>query len=436
MLVRIRRVLPVVMLLLWDFISVFFAVFGGIKVTNDIFNNSIEELHLILFSFVVFIAANFICRCYNGVWIRVGIMDCLKAILAVLFTSIVMYCWARFNISAGLSEMSGKFFVLFFIFLCVFSVAGRFAVKTVSVFLKYIKSHSRKHNKDKKKIIIYGAGAAGSFFLEKISDDDEEYKAVGFADDNESIKGKAISGVKIFGGINELSDTLEKTGADGIVVAIPTISADRLEQIMNICKTRSIFVKRFASIDDASNLRNAKVQDVRIEDLLHRDSISLDMGVVKSFVKDRTVLVTGGAGSIGSEICRQVLRFGCKKLIVFDFNENGLFFIGNELKEKGYEGRFELRLGSIRDRKRLDEVFCEFSPEIVFHAAAHKHVPMMEINPCEAVKNNVFGTVNVCQEAMLRKVKKFILISTDKAVNPTNIMGATKRIAELIIQLF
>ena len=178
-----------------------------------------------------------------------------------------------------------------------------------------------------------------------------------------------------------------------------------------------------------------RMTDINLEELLHRGSVHLNMDVVENFIKDKVVLVSGGAGSIGSELCRQALRFGCKTLVVLDFHENGLFHIGNELEEK-YSGRYHLRLASIRDRERIKEVFDEFSPEIVFHAAAHKHVPMMELNPREAVKNNIMGTINVCQTAVTHNVQKFITISTDKAVNPTNIMGATKRITELVMQLF
>ena len=435
MLVKLRRFLPYIMLLLWDFISVFFSVYGaGLIVSSDMTNQP-DELLIILTTFGIFVLTNIVCRCYNGVWRRIGILDGLKAVLSVLFTVVVVVCWTRFNRSMGM-DLSTAFFILMFVFLTMLTIAGRCAVKAYSTIADLLKGHNRVADKDVKRILIYGAGAAGSFFAQKISLDNEGYRVLGFVDDDQTLIGKSVSGAKILGGVDQLSELITKTDAQGVIVAIPTISPDRLEYVINTCKNKSIFVKRFASIDDASNLRHASVQDIRIEDLLHRDSVSLDMEVVKNFVKDKTVVVTGGAGSIGSEICRQVLKFGCKKLVVFDFNENGLFFIGNELIQKGYEGRFELRLGSIRDRKRLDEVFTEFAPQIVFHAAAHKHVPMMEINPCEAVKNNVFGTVNVCQEAVLHKVEKFILISTDKAVNPTNIMGATKRIAELIIQLF
>ena len=186
-------------------------------------------------------------------------------------------------------------------------------------------------------------------------------------------------------------------------------------------------------VDDV-DLSNVKLTNINLVELLRRDKVTLNMKAVQDFVKDKVVLVTGGAGSIGSEICRQVLRFGCKHLVVFDIHENGLFEIENELK-KDYSGRFSLRLGSIRDVERLEEVFKEFKPSLVFHAAAHKHVPMMEYSPKEAIKNNVRGTINVAMQSIINNVEKFILISTDKAVNPTNIMGASKRIAEQAIQL-
>ena len=203
-------------------------------------------------------------------------------------------------------------------------------------------------------------------------------------------------------------------------------------------------MKKFALVDDLYEntppeqipMSSLDVRPINLEELLHRDSVSLNMEAVEHFVKGKTVLVTGGAGSIGSEICRQTLQFGAARLIVFDINENGLFDIGNELGRKFGNDRFETVLGSVRDRERLREVFGKYHPAVVFHAAAHKHVPMMEINPREAIKNNVFGTVNVAQEAICAECEKMILISTDKAVNPTNIMGASKRVAEMVIQMF
>lgn len=177
------------------------------------------------------------------------------------------------------------------------------------------------------------------------------------------------------------------------------------------------------------------IDDIRLEELLHRSSVSIDMSVASRLVKNKVVLITGGAGSIGSEICRQVLKLGASLAVIFDISENGLFHIGNELKKSFGAERFALRIGSVRDTPRLNEIFREFDISIVFHAAAHKHVPMMEFNPIEAVKNNVFGTRNTAKAAMAWGADRFILISTDKAVNPTNIMGATKRIAELTVLL-
>ena len=202
---------------------------------------------------------------------------------------------------------------------------------------------------------------------------------------------------------------------------------------MDVCKQNKCKLRRFGNIDDVE-MAKVNLTQIDIEDLLKRDSVHLNMNTVRKFIENKVVIVTGGAGSIGSEICRQVLRFGCKHLVIFDFNENGLYDIEQELKGE-YNDRFNVRLGSIRDKKRLAEVFDEFEPQIVFHAAAHKHVPMMEYCPREAIKNNVKGTINVATAAIVHHIEKFILISTDKAVNPTNVMGASKRIAEMSIQL-
>ena len=231
-----------------------------------------------------------------------------------------------------------------------------------------------------------------------------------------------------------MAEAIDKFHVDEVVVAIPTATREVFRYALNVCKEKRCRIQRFGTLDDV-DLNKVVLTDIHYDDLLHRVGVHLNMDVVNAFVKDKTVMVTGGVGSIGSEICRQVLDFGCRKLVIFDFNENGLYHINNELIDKYDPDRYVLRLGSIRDTDRLDEVMDEFHPDVVFHAAAHKHVPMSELNPREAIKNNVFGTYKTAMSAIRHRVEKFILISTDKAVNPTSIMGATKRVAELIVQM-
>ena len=291
---------------------------------------------------------------------------------------------------------------------------------------------ARQHSR---RILIFGAGEAGVFFKRKQDNHPEDLlKPVVFLDDNPQLIGRRIGGVLVYGGREKMAEAIDKFRIDEVVVAIPTATREVFQYALNVCKEKRCRIQRFGTLDDV-DLSKVVLTNVHYEDLLHRVGVSLDMDAVSRFVRDKTVMVTGGVGSIGSEICGQVLSFGCKKLVIYDFNENGLYHINNELSEVYDPARFALRLGSIRDVERLDEVMDEFHPDVVFHAAAHKHVPMSELNPREAIKNNVFGTYKTAMAAIRHNVDKFILISTDKAVNPTSIMGATKRVAERIIQM-
>ena len=319
-------------------------------------------------------------------------------------------------------------------FLIIFSLIARSSVRFIKEVYARIHAFSRKYRGDSVRTLIFGAGEAGAYFCAKLKKDlYTNLSPVVFIDDDKSLQGTRVHGIKVYGGSEKLLEAIEKYDIDEVVVAIPTASRQVLKYVVDICRKQKCKIRRFGKIDDV-DLSNVKLTNINLVDLLRRDNVDLNMEVVEEFVKGKVVLVTGGAGSIGSEICRQVLSFGCSHLVIFDIHENGLFDIENELR-KDYDGKFSLRLGSVRDEVRLKEVFDEFSPKLVFHAAAHKHVPMMEYSPKEAIKNNVRGTINVAKRSIIEKVEKFILISTDKAVNPTNIMGASKRIAEQAIQL-
>lgn len=288
-----------------------------------------------------------------------------------------------------------------------------------------------------KNILIFGAGDAGQYLLNMLMyNPKEKCRVVGFIDDNDSLWGMRIKGVKVLGGRELIPKVSMRHHISEIIIAIPFVDNSTIREIFGYCANANLTVRRFANLTSFTerSLSKATIDDVKIEDLLGRSEIKLDMVAVKELIWGKTVLVTGGAGSIGSEICRQALRYGAKMIVIFDFNENGLFEIGGELAEQYSKTRFCTVLGSIRDEKRLREVFHTYSPDIVFHTAAHKHVPMMELNPYEALTNNVIGTYNVANAAKECGASRFILISTDKAVNPTNIMGASKRIAELLIQ--
>ncbi len=291
-------------------------------------------------------------------------------------------------------------------------------------------------SKGAKRIIIYAAGEMGKYLYTKLSANPYSgRRVVAFIDDDPTLQGKRIGTARIVGGFRSLVYAIRTYAADEVIIALPNADTELVKRVVTVCRQFKVEVSRFGSIENIDSPEKANISGIRLEDLLRRDKINLNMKVVQSFLQGRTVLVTGGAGSIGSEICRQALRFGAARVVVFDIAENGLFDLGNELRETFAEDRFFLRIGSIRDTARLTQLFGEFAPDVVFHAAAHKHVPMMEDNPFEAIKNNVFGTLTVARTASRNHCGRFVLISTDKAVNPPNIMGASKRIAERCIQM-
>lgn len=442
---KLKGILPSATLIIWDIISVAVSVTLAISQTFWNFYKvppyyEHNRLLFIAALSVVVIIANAICGCYNRVLRAIGFSDIIHQGVSVLITMGVVVIGdaaARhiYLIRNPGDESTGFLpptaYIIIGMSLLILTVVGRGCGR----FFSALKESALK-NKNADPVLIYGAGETGTYLLKKINGHPEmNMRVVAFIDDDVSLHGRKIEKVKILGGKDKLDSTIVQMGVKQVVIAIPTAERETILGILDVCKKYNCRTRRFGTIEESdSEPQNMVMREINLEQLLHRDSVSLNMEVVENFIKNRVVLVTGGAGSIGSEICRQVLRFGCKQLVVVDFNENGLFFIDNEFKQK-YAGKFVVRLGSIRDRGRMTEIFDEFNPEIVFHAAAHKHVPMMEINPREAIKNNVMGTINVCQVAVMHKVRKFITISTDKAVNPTNIMGASKRITELVMQM-
>ena len=288
-----------------------------------------------------------------------------------------------------------------------------------------------------KRAIIFGAGSAGKYLVDMLNQDrSKQLKPVAFIDDDPRLERKRIKGLLVVGPRMLIPYAAKKYNAEVIIIAIPFVDNSTIREIFNLCNEANCTVKRFGNMSNLKfeGLAKSTINEIRVEDLLQRDVVRLDLESVSELVKGKTVLVTGGAGSIGSELCRQIMNYRPRLLVILDFNENGLFDITLELRKKYYEGAFETCLANIRERDVMNEVFRKYRPDIVFHAAAHKHVPMMEGNLREALLNNVAGTNNVVEASIACGVERFMLISTDKAVNPTNIMGATKRIAELLIQ--
>lgn len=290
---------------------------------------------------------------------------------------------------------------------------------------------------DRKNVLIIGAGEAARIVLGTLKTTMRDtYNVVGLIDDNTNKVNYAISGNKILGTRSDIIRICEEKHVELILFTISNISNKDRKEILNICQETGCKVRVLPGTEDLIKNRNLmdNFRDVEIEDLLGREPIKLDNKNIGKLIKDKVVLVTGGGGSIGSELCRQIMQYNPEKLVIVDIYENNLYDIEQELKANYPAEKIEAIVASVREKERLNEIFEEFRPYLVFHAAAHKHVPLMETSPLEAIKNNVFGTYNVVNCADEYNVKRFVLISTDKAVNPTNVMGATKRLCEMLIQ--
>ncbi|NLK95011.1 MAG: polysaccharide biosynthesis protein [Clostridiales bacterium] len=294
-----------------------------------------------------------------------------------------------------------------------------------------------RNSSDQKRVLIVGAGSAGTMIInEMLARREMKYNPVVLVDDSLYKKGKRISGVTVQGNRYDIPSLVVDNEIDVIIIAIPTLDNKNKTEIIDICKKTNCKLQIIPGIYEIikGDATISRIKDVEVEDLLGRDPIELDNKGISNYISDKVVLVTGGGGSIGSELCRQIANYKPKELIIFDIYENNAYDIQNELKYTYSELKLKTLIGSVRDQERLKEIFDENKIDVVFHAAAHKHVPLMEDSPKEAIKNNVFGTLNLVKEADAHKVERFVLISTDKAVNPTNIMGATKRLCEMIIQ--
>lgn len=433
----VHKVLSALLYIVWDAAAVAGAVVVGLGLRYGFSNPKlgaafyVSRAQFILLAVLVLVGCNFLFRCYSDVWSRSGFSEYLRQIGSVATSAVVLLlCAAVFQF------VPSEIIIIIAVVELFFVLVVRTSVRVADWAVSRLRAHSRRGQM--KRVLIYGAGEAGVNLVHKLASNPEEGRLpVCFVDDDKGMWGKKVCGLPVAGGREKLADAIRACNAGEVILAISSADHELLKNLLALCHSMHCPLKRFGTIDEVNenSFGNATISDLNLEDLLKRDSVHLNMRAVQEFITGKTVLVTGGAGSIGSEICRQVLSFGAKRLLIFDIHENGLYEINNELKALYPRERYELLLGSIRDEGRLGEVFARWQPEIVFHAAAHKHVPMMECNPKEALKNNVFGTFNVARAAIAAGAEKFILISTDKAVNPANIMGASKRIAEMCVQM-
>lgn len=371
----------------------------------------------------VTLLSNALLGCYRCVWRLAGIAEAFRQ------------CMAAF-IEAGLFFISLIVFepvpysaaILVVLLQLTMMCAVRFSIRFSILIRSRIQSIIGRQNK---KVVIFGDIRDSKAIIEKNYTENAAGIACIISSNSFKEKGFSISGVKIYGhGIEALEKYLLKHPTDEIILSKNSTQTDSLFRILKLCKEYKCQLKVYAGIENYSGL----IRSINVEDLLERSPAVPDRKQIFDLVHGKNVLVTGGAGSIGSEICRQVLQNDCHKLVIVDINENGLFLLDQELSRRFPREKYSVAVGSVRDAERLDEIFNACRPEIVFHAAAHKHVPLMETNAGEAIKNNVFGTYNAARKSIEYEAEKFILISSDKAVNPVNVMGATKRIAELIVQ--
>ena len=367
---------------------------------------------------------------YDVVFSSVGATDVIKSVFATLLVAV-----ANFIFIAVTRQLYATFVSLLVYILCLFTLTNfiRIAKKLFTVGLHYIKNQRPQAVR----VMVVGGGSAGvALIKEMLNSDKMQYNPVCIVDDAKEKQGKKIGGVKIVGTTADIPSLTEKFGVKEIFIAMPSVGKKRIGEIVKICKDCRLPVKILPGLYQfaCGQLTFSHYREVDVQDLLGREQVSVDLDEIMGYIENKVVLVTGGGGSIGSELCRQIATHNPKTLIVLDIYENNAYDIEQWLKRRYPDLNLVTLIASVRDEIKMRKVFEEYRPEIVFHAAAHKHVPLMETSPNEAVKNNVFGTLNVARCADEFGVETFVQISTDKAVNPTNIMGATKRICEMIIQ--
>ena len=381
----------------------------------------------ILITLIVF----WIMRLYHSVWTFAG----TREVVLIFGADILSIVFQAFGMVMLELTVPRSYYILYFFLLLVTTIATRFSYRA----LRLWKQRKTKSKREIMNTMIIGAGKAGNAIVQEMQVSRHLLRNVRcFIDDNPSKKGKYLHGVPIVGKRQDIVEMAKKYKIDEIVIAIPRLKASDRREILKYCNETECKIKILPGMYQLVNeeISVSKLREVSIEDLLGRDSVKIDLSSVKGYLQGKTVLVTGGGGSIGSELCRQIAKCNPKCLVIFDIYENNAYEIQQELRKVNPELHLEVLIGSVRNTNRIESVIQLYRPEIVFHAAAHKHVPLMEDSPNEAIKNNVFGTFKTARAADKYGVQKFVLISTDKAVNPTNIMGASKRMCEMIVQMF
>lgn len=428
---------PKIYLVLFDVIAVNFAFFFGLWIRFDFVLSKIPKVYLDSFIkfvpwYTIFVLIVFhVLHLYRSIW-RFSSYNELHRLTVASFITVAFHC---FGITIFVHRMPASYFIVGAMLQFILTAGIRFSYRFVLLMIEI----SRKDTNDANvhRAMIIGAGSAGRILIRDIlSSNETNIKPCCIIDDDSCKWGLYIDGVPIVGGRDDILVNVKKYNIDQILLVIPTASAEEKRDILNICRETDCELKSLPGIYQLVNgeVSLTKMKDVAVEDLLGRDPIKVNMEEIFDSLRDKTILVTGGGGSIGSELCRQIAVQSPKHLIIFDVYENNAYEIEQELRRKNPDLKLTVLIGSVRDSRRINNVFAQYRPDIVYHAAAHKHVPLMETSPCEAIKNNVLGTYKTAYAALKYGSSRFVLISTDKAVNPTNIMGASKRLCEMVIQ--
>ncbi len=427
-------------LIIYDVISVILASYVALLMRYNFDLSQIPEHFLnpvsrfLPINIIITLLVLYLFRMYSSLWAFAGETELQNLVMASVVSSIAQAVGIQFFKAPGEQAVPSSYYFLYVFLLISFIFGSRFSYR----FFRSLK-HRQQNKNNSISVMVIGAGEAANLIIKEIVNSNFSTMVIRcIIDDDKGKWGRFIQGIKVAGGRERIVECADIYDIDEIIIAMPSISRVEMSAILDICKETSCKLRSLPGMYQLVNgeVSVSKLRDVEVEDLLGREPIEVDLDSILGYVKGKKVLVTGGGGSIGSELCRQIASHHPAQLIILDIYENSVYDVQQELLTRYPDLSLTVLIASVRNTSRMNWIFEHYKPDIVYHAAAHKHVPLMEGSPNEAVKNNVFGTWKTAQAAAMNDVKRFVMISTDKAVNPTNIMGASKRICEMIIQTF
>lgn len=425
-----------IVLVILDIMTVCVASIAPLWIRFELNYRDIPKVYLdsawdfMIFNVIMTLAVFYVFKLYHSLWAFAGTAEVQNILAACILSAILDFLGMKIM----RYPIPRSYYFVYALILTGITTGTRFSYRIMRGM-----RHKAQNRKNGTRVMIIGAGDAGNTVIKEITNSSYSTMIIKcIIDDDENKWGRFIQGIKIVGGRDRIVEYAALYGIDEIFIAIPSANRATMKALVEICKDTSCKLRTLPGIYQLVNgeVNVSKLRDVDVEDLLGRDPIKVDLDSILNYVKDQTIMVTGGGGSIGSELCRQIAGHKPARLIIVDIYENNAYEIQQELKHKYPNLDLVVLIASVRNTNRINSIMKHYHPDIIYHAAAHKHVPLMEVSPNEAIKNNVFGTWKTAQAAVQNGVKKFVLISTDKAVNPTNIMGASKRICEMIIQTY